>query len=133
MARFGKRGKLNRATLDPSKILARIGPVTYKLKLPQELQNVHDTFHVSNRKKCLTDANLIIPIGGSPSQRETQLCGGTSWDNGSGSQTVETKSNPDREDSMERQARTRVYLGARGPNEKKYPHLFAVTKEAPTS
>ncbi|KAL4579132.1 hypothetical protein LXL04_015268 [Taraxacum kok-saghyz] len=36
--------------------------VTYKLKLPQELQNVHDTFHVSNLKKCLTDATLIIPL-----------------------------------------------------------------------
>ena len=36
--------------------------MAYKLKLPQELQNVHDTFHVSNLKKCLTDATLNIPL-----------------------------------------------------------------------
>ena len=62
MVRFGKRGKLNPRYIGPFEILARIGPVAYKLKLPQELQNVHDTFHVSNLKKCLTDATLIIPM-----------------------------------------------------------------------
>ena len=43
-------------------VLARIGPVAYKLKLTQELQNVHDTFHMSNLKKWLTDATLIVPF-----------------------------------------------------------------------
>ncbi|KAL4583755.1 hypothetical protein LXL04_008338 [Taraxacum kok-saghyz] len=62
MVRFGKCGKLNPRYIGPFEILARIGPVAYKLKLPQELQNVHDTFHVSNLKKCLTDETLIIPL-----------------------------------------------------------------------
>nr|GEV33435.1 putative reverse transcriptase domain-containing protein [Tanacetum cinerariifolium] len=31
----------------------RIGPVAYKLELPEELKNVHNTFHVSNLKKLL--------------------------------------------------------------------------------
>lgn len=43
-------------------ILARIGPVTYKLKLPHELNNVHDTFPVSNLKKCFFDDTLSIPL-----------------------------------------------------------------------
>ncbi|KAL4592379.1 hypothetical protein LXL04_005371 [Taraxacum kok-saghyz] len=60
MVRFGKRGKLNPHYIGPFENLARIGPVAYKHKLPQELQNVHDTFHVSNLKKCLTDETLII-------------------------------------------------------------------------
>ena len=59
--RFGKRGKLNPRYIGPFEILARIGPVAYKLKLPQELSGVHDTFHVSNLKKCLADESLIIP------------------------------------------------------------------------
>ncbi|GJT03797.1 putative reverse transcriptase domain-containing protein [Tanacetum coccineum] len=39
-----------------------IGPVAYKLELPEELRNVHNTFHVSNLKKCLSDESLVIPI-----------------------------------------------------------------------
>nr|GEV85979.1 putative reverse transcriptase domain, ribonuclease H-like domain, aspartic peptidase domain protein [Tanacetum cinerariifolium] len=44
------------------KILSRVGPVAYKLELPQELQGIHNTFHVSNSKKCLSDEDLIIPL-----------------------------------------------------------------------
>ncbi|GJY79014.1 hypothetical protein Tco_0484815 [Tanacetum coccineum] len=43
-------------------ILERIGPVAYRLRLPEELSSVHDTFHVSNLKKCLADANLHVPL-----------------------------------------------------------------------
>ncbi|GJY24774.1 putative reverse transcriptase domain-containing protein [Tanacetum coccineum] len=32
------------------------------LRLPEELSSVHDTFHVSNLKKCLADANLHVPL-----------------------------------------------------------------------
>nr|GEV33958.1 putative reverse transcriptase domain-containing protein [Tanacetum cinerariifolium] len=42
------------------KILSRIGPVAYKLDLPQELHGIHNTFHVSNLKKCLADEELVI-------------------------------------------------------------------------
>ncbi|GJY22959.1 putative reverse transcriptase domain-containing protein [Tanacetum coccineum] len=40
----------------------RIGPVAYRLRLPQELNGVHDTFHVSNLKKCLADPTLHVPL-----------------------------------------------------------------------
>ncbi|GKB14579.1 hypothetical protein Tco_0848502 [Tanacetum coccineum] len=40
----------------------RIGPVAYRLRLHQELSSIHDTFHVSNLKKCLADANLYVPL-----------------------------------------------------------------------
>ncbi|GJR47597.1 putative reverse transcriptase domain-containing protein [Tanacetum coccineum] len=60
--RFGKRGKLNPRYIGPFKILERIGPVAYKVELPEKLSNVHNTFHISNLKKCLSDESLVIPI-----------------------------------------------------------------------
>ncbi|GJY93119.1 putative reverse transcriptase domain-containing protein [Tanacetum coccineum] len=59
---FGKRGKINPRCIGPFKILERIGPVAYKLELPKELSNVHNTFHISNLNKCLSDESLIIPM-----------------------------------------------------------------------
>ena len=59
---FGKLGKLNPRYIKLFDILARIGLVAYKLKLPQELSNVHPNFHVSNLKKCLSDETLAIPL-----------------------------------------------------------------------
>ncbi|GJX54981.1 putative reverse transcriptase domain-containing protein [Tanacetum coccineum] len=60
--RFGKQGKLNPRYIGPFKILELIGPVAYKLELPEELSNVHSTFHVSNLKKCLSNESLVIPM-----------------------------------------------------------------------
>nr|GEY03975.1 hypothetical protein [Tanacetum cinerariifolium] len=43
-------------------ILSRIGSVAYKLDLPCELHGIHNTFRVSNLKKCLADEELAIPL-----------------------------------------------------------------------
>ncbi|GKD22126.1 reverse transcriptase domain-containing protein [Tanacetum coccineum] len=60
--RFGKKGKLAPRYVGPFEILERIGLVAYRLRLPEELSGVHDTFHVSNLKKCLADASLHVPL-----------------------------------------------------------------------
>ncbi|GJR57108.1 hypothetical protein Tco_1499270 [Tanacetum coccineum] len=62
MIRFGKRGKLNPRYIEPFKVLKRIGPVAYRLELPQELSGIHDVFHVLNLKKCLIDETLAVPL-----------------------------------------------------------------------
>ncbi|XP_071712621.1 uncharacterized protein [Rutidosis leptorrhynchoides] len=59
---FGKQGKLNPRYVGPFEITERIGRVAYRLKLPQELSSIHDTFHVSNLKKCLAEADETIPL-----------------------------------------------------------------------
>ncbi|GJZ36423.1 hypothetical protein Tco_0582614 [Tanacetum coccineum] len=38
------------------------GPVAYRLDLLEELNGVHDTFHVSNLKKCLANPTLQVPL-----------------------------------------------------------------------
>nr|GEV94309.1 putative reverse transcriptase domain-containing protein [Tanacetum cinerariifolium] len=58
VVRFEKKGKLASRYVGSFKILERIGLVAYRLRLPEELNSVHDTFHVSNLKKCLADVNL---------------------------------------------------------------------------
>ncbi|GKE72426.1 putative reverse transcriptase domain-containing protein [Tanacetum coccineum] len=59
---FGKKGKLAPRFVGPFEITKRIGPVAYRLRLPQELNNDHDTFHVKNLKKCLADPTLHVPL-----------------------------------------------------------------------
>nr|GFA29993.1 hypothetical protein [Tanacetum cinerariifolium] len=60
--RFGKKGKFSSRYVGPFEILKRIGPVAYRLRLLEELSSVYNTFHVSNLKKCLADANLHVPL-----------------------------------------------------------------------
>nr|GEX90991.1 putative reverse transcriptase domain-containing protein [Tanacetum cinerariifolium] len=45
VVRFGKRRKLNPRYVGPFEVLEEIGKVVYKLKLPEELSRVHNTFY----------------------------------------------------------------------------------------
>ncbi|KAJ0435523.1 putative nucleotidyltransferase, Ribonuclease H [Helianthus annuus] len=62
VVRFGKRGKLNPRYVGPFEITEKVGKVAYRLNLPAELSAVHNVFHVSNLKKCLSDETLVIPF-----------------------------------------------------------------------
>ncbi|GJV48899.1 hypothetical protein Tco_1439111 [Tanacetum coccineum] len=60
VVRFDKRRKLNPGYVGPFKVLEKVGAVAYKLDLPQEQSRVHNTFHVSNLKKCYADKPLAV-------------------------------------------------------------------------
>ncbi|GJX06324.1 putative reverse transcriptase domain-containing protein [Tanacetum coccineum] len=62
VVRFRKKGKLAPRFVGSFKIIEKVGPVAYRLDLPEELDSVHDTFHVSNLKKCLADLTLQVPL-----------------------------------------------------------------------
>ncbi|GKA01125.1 putative reverse transcriptase domain-containing protein [Tanacetum coccineum] len=55
----------------PFEIVKKVGPVAYRLDLPEELNGVHDTFHVSNLKKCLADPTLQVPLD----EIQVEFCG----------------------------------------------------------
>ena len=127
LIRFGKRGKLNPRYIGPFEILARIGPVAYKLRLPQELHNVHPTFHVSNLKKCLSDETLVVPLDEIAINENLQFV----------EEPVEIM---DREIKRTKQSRIPIvkvrWNAKRGPEytweredqmKQKYPHLFPKT------
>ncbi|GJS90127.1 putative reverse transcriptase domain-containing protein [Tanacetum coccineum] len=131
VVRFGKRGKLNPRYVRPFKVLEKVGFIAYKLELPQELSRVHNTFHVSNLKKCYADEPLAVPLDGLYFNDKLQFV----------EEPVEIM---DREVKQMRQSRVPIvkvrWNSKRGPEftwerkdqfQKKYPHLF--TKTAPSS
>ncbi|GJU60903.1 putative reverse transcriptase domain-containing protein [Tanacetum coccineum] len=131
VVRFGKRGKLNPRYVGPFKVLEKVRSVAYKLELPQELSRVHNTFHVSNLKKCYSDEPLAVPLEGLHIDDKLQFV----------EEPVEIM-----EREIKRLKRSRIPLvkvrwnSRRGPEftweredsfKKKYPHLF--TNQASSS
>ncbi|GJS67631.1 retrotransposon protein, putative, ty3-gypsy subclass [Tanacetum coccineum] len=131
VVRFGKRGKLNPRYVGPFKVLEKVGSIAYKLELPEELSRVHNTFHVSNLKKCYADEPLAVPLDGLHFDDKLQF-------------VEEPEEIMDREVKRLKQSRIPIikvrWNSRRGPEftweredqfRKKYPHLFA--KTAPSS
>nr|GEU50505.1 putative reverse transcriptase domain-containing protein [Tanacetum cinerariifolium] len=128
---FGKRGKLNPRYVGPFKVLKKVGAFAYKLKLPQELSRVHNTFHVSNLKKCYSDDPLVVSLEGLQLDDKLHF-------------VKEPIKVMDREVKQLRRSRILIIMvrwnSRRGPDftwehkdqfRKKHPHLF--TKTAPSS
>ena len=58
--RFGKKGKLSPRFVGPYPVIERIGPVAYRLELPQELEKIHNVFHVSMLRRYRSDPSHVI-------------------------------------------------------------------------
>ncbi|GJX80313.1 putative reverse transcriptase domain-containing protein [Tanacetum coccineum] len=113
------------------KVLEKVRDVAYKLELPEELSRVHNTFHVSNLKKCYADEPLVVPLDGLHIDDKLHF-------------VEEPVKIMDREVKRLRQSRVPIvkvqWNSRRGPEftwehedqfQKKYPHLL--TKTAPSS
>nr|GFD01552.1 putative reverse transcriptase domain-containing protein [Tanacetum cinerariifolium] len=59
-----ENGEVEPRYVGPFKVLERFGDVAYKRDLPEELSRVHNTFHVSDLKKCHADEPLAVPLDG---------------------------------------------------------------------
>ncbi|GJY36992.1 hypothetical protein Tco_0422370 [Tanacetum coccineum] len=125
VVRFGKQGRLNPRYVGPFKVLEKVG------ELPKELNRVHNTFHVSNLKKCHADEPLAVPLDGLNLDDKLHFV----------EEPVEIVGR-----EVKRLKRSRIPLvkvrwnSKRGPEftweredqfKKKYPHLF--TKTTPSS
>ncbi|GJV18380.1 putative reverse transcriptase domain-containing protein [Tanacetum coccineum] len=64
---IGKKGKLAPRFIGSFEIIEKVGLVAYRFDLPEELDGVHDTFHVSNLKKCLADPTSASDLWMRPS------------------------------------------------------------------
>ncbi|KAI3817324.1 hypothetical protein L1987_11113 [Smallanthus sonchifolius] len=62
LIRFKKRGKVSPRFIGPFKIIKKVGKVAYRLELPEELNKIHNTFHVSYLRKCLADEATHVPL-----------------------------------------------------------------------
>jgi hypothetical protein len=62
MKRFKVKGKLSPHYIGPFKILERKCEVAYQLEPPGSLSDVHDVFHVSQLKNCLTVPEEQLPM-----------------------------------------------------------------------
>jgi hypothetical protein len=56
------KGKFAPRYIGSFAILEKCGNVAYKLELPSSLARIHDTFHVSQMKKCLkAPVDVVLP------------------------------------------------------------------------
>ena len=60
VVRFGKAGKLTPRFVGPFRVLERIGPLAYRVDLPDKMAGVHNVFHVSHLRKCVHDEGVVI-------------------------------------------------------------------------
>ena len=52
--RFQTRGKLAPRYIGPFPVMARIGTIAYRLELQPELSEVHNVFHISQLRRCIS-------------------------------------------------------------------------------
>ena len=58
--RFVKKGKLSPRFIGPYEVIEKMGPVAYRLALPQDLEKIHNVFHVSMLRRYRSDPSHVV-------------------------------------------------------------------------
>ena len=48
--------------IGPFEVIKVVGKTAYQFQLPAQLSEVHDVFHVSMLRKCLSDATPVVNL-----------------------------------------------------------------------
>ncbi|GMI95687.1 hypothetical protein HRI_003237900 [Hibiscus trionum] len=59
---FGRKWKLSPRYIGSYEIVKRVGLVAYQLRLPSELERIHNVFHVSMFRKYMSDSSHVMPV-----------------------------------------------------------------------
>jgi hypothetical protein len=68
--RFGLKGKLSPRYIGPFEVIDKIGIAAYRLRLPEAMSQIHNVFHVSMLRKCLSDPSIVTPVETLPIQED---------------------------------------------------------------
>ena len=61
--KFQVQGKLAPRYIGPYRVVKRVGTVSYRIQLPEEMSDIHPVFHVSQLRKCLRVPEMeIVPV-----------------------------------------------------------------------
>ena len=60
VVRTTRRNKLNPRYMGPFEVLERIRPLAYRLALPQEIEKIHNVFHIFQLRKYVPDPSHIL-------------------------------------------------------------------------
>jgi hypothetical protein len=71
--RFGLKGKLSPRFIGPFEVIERIGVAAYRLRLPETMSQIHNVFHVSMLRKCLSDPSTVTSVETLPIQEDLSL------------------------------------------------------------
>lgn len=59
---FRNHNKLGPKFIEQFQVASRVSKVAYRLDLPEEISQIHNTFHVSKLQKCLVDDLAVDPL-----------------------------------------------------------------------
>jgi hypothetical protein len=60
--KFGKGAKLSTRFMGSYKIVEKRGPMAYRLSTPHSFRHMHDVFHVSILRHCISDPTQFIDM-----------------------------------------------------------------------